>query len=142
MILFMHFALPSLLSFVLMASSFQSTPSSTKRIDYPQESFSIAVPTTWSEIESSVLDAMTATIRKAAPNAPEIKIRHGFKASTTSIPGYPWVAIILTDKRVDETMFEKMDWANRTVDELTKKWESSGGTLQKAQMNGMSYEKS
>lgn len=39
-------------------------------------------------------------------------------------------------------MFEKMDWANRTVDELTKKWESSGGTLQKAQMNGMSYEKS
>lgn len=39
-------------------------------------------------------------------------------------------------------MFEKMDWAHRTVDELTKKWESAGGTLEQAQMNNMSYDKS
>ena len=102
-----------------------------------QENFSIAVPATWNEIEPAVLAGMPAAIRQAAPNAPEIKIKHGFKTSATEVPSYPWVAIILTGDRVDEAMFEKMDWAIRSVDELTKKWQASGGTLGKAQMNSM-----
>ncbi len=48
---------------------------------------------------------------------------------------------MLTGDRVDEAMFEKMEWAYRSVDELSKKWQSSGGTLEKAQMNSMSYDK-
>ena len=72
---------------------------------------------------------------------PRLKIRHGFKASATTAPSYPWVAIILTGDRVDDAMFEKMDWAYRTVDDLTKKLESSGGTLEKSRMNSMSYDK-
>jgi hypothetical protein len=37
-------------------------------------------------------------------------------------------------------MFLNMESAYRAVDELTKKWESSGGTLQKGQMSNMSYD--
>jgi hypothetical protein len=42
-----------LLSFVLAASA-QTAPES-KRIDYPQDKFSIAVPSSWTEIDASVL---------------------------------------------------------------------------------------
>jgi hypothetical protein len=138
----MRALLSGLLNFVLMSSTLQSAPGNTRRIDYPQDNFSIAVPAAWSEIEPSVLAAMPAAIRQAAPNAPEIRIRHGFKASGTPGPSYPWVAIIITEQPVDEMTFEKMDWAHRTVDDLTKKWESAGGTLEQAQMNSMSYDKS
>ena len=130
-----------LLSFVLAATA-QSVPDNVRRVEYPQENFSIDVPAIWSEIDPSVLAAMPAAIRQAAPNAPEIKIRHGFKASAAAGPSYPWVAVVVTEDPVDEMMFEKMDWAYRTVDELTKKWQPAGGTLERAQMNNMTYDKS
>src|ERR1035441_4872635 len=134
-----HLAL--FLSFGLAAAPPQSNAANPRRVDYPQENFSIAVPATWSEIEPAVLAGMPALMRRAAPNAPEIRIQHGFKASETTTPGYPWVAIVLTGDRVDEAMFEKMDRAYRSVEELTRSWESSGGTLEKAEMNNMSYDK-
>jgi hypothetical protein len=111
-----------------------------RRVDYSQEAFSIAVPVTWSEIEPSVLAAMPAVIRQAAPNAPDIRIRHGFKAAAG--PSYPWVALIITEEPVDEMSFENMDWANRSVDRLLKNLESAGGKLERAKMNSMSYDKS
>jgi hypothetical protein len=122
---------------LVLASPQDSTPDGGRRFQYPQENFSIAVPAAWSEIESAMLAAMAAAMHQAAPSAPELKIRHAFKASST----YPWVAITFTVGRVDEAMFENMDLSNRTVDELIKIWESSGGTLEKAQMNSMSYDK-
>jgi hypothetical protein len=131
----------SLLSFVLVATA-QSVPDHVRRVEYPQENFSLAVPVTWTEIEASVLAAMPAAIRQAVPSAPEIKIRHGFKASATAGPSYPWIAVSLTDDPIDEMMFEKMEWADRTVDELTKKWQSAGGTLERAHMGNMWYDKS
>jgi hypothetical protein len=131
----------SLLSFVLVATA-QSVTDSVRRVDYPQENFSLAVPATWTEIEPSVLAAAPAAIRQAAPNAPEIRIRHGFKASATPGPSYPWIALIITEDPIDEMMFENMEWAHRTVDELSKKWQSAGGTLERARMNNMSYDKS
>ncbi len=76
----MRLLLLGLVSFVLMASPPQSAPDGVRRIAYPQEEFSMAVPATWREIEPSVLAAMPVAIRLAAPNAPEIKIRHGFNA--------------------------------------------------------------
>ena len=129
-----------LFSIALMTAQPQSAPDGVRRVDYPQEKFSVAIPVTWSEIETSVLAAMTTAIRQAAPNAPDIRIRHGFKP--VAGPSYPWVAIMITEEPVDELSFENMNWANRTVDRLLKEWESAGGTLEQAKMNSMSYDKS
>ena len=141
MIFRMRLALLLVVSFALSALPPQSSRGGVRRVDYSKENFSIAVPTTWSEIEPAVLAAMPDKIRQAAPSAPEFKISYGFRAYATPGPNYPWVAIIFTGDRVDETMFEKLEWASHTVDDLTKKWESSGGTLEKAQMKNMFYDK-
>ena len=112
-----------------------------KRTEYAQENFSIAVPSGWREIEPSALAAISAALPRVAANLPEIKIKHGFKETSGPNPSFPWVAIIFTNDRVDETMFGTMGLATRTIDELTRKWESSGGSLQSAAMNNMSYDK-
>lgn len=138
----MRVLLSGLLSFVLMTSRLQSAPEGARRIDYPQDRFSIAIPAAWSEIDPSFLAAMPTAIRQAAPNAPEIRVKHGFKASATLGISYPWVAIATTEEPVDEMMFEKMSYVYHTVDELIKKWESGGGTLEHAQLNSMSFDKS
>jgi len=82
----------SLLSLALVATA-QSVPDNVRRVAYPQENFSLAIPATWTEIEPTVLPV---TIRHAAPNTPEIKIRHGFKASAAAVLSYPWISVIIT----------------------------------------------
>jgi hypothetical protein len=137
-----------LLLVVSIASPQSPAPSANdavRRFDFPQESFSISVPANWSEIDSSTLSRMPGAIRRAAPNAPEFKISHGFRLSVASGPiGYPWAAVILTGDRVSDAAFENMDRAYRTVDEFNEKWQSPAprGTLQKAQFSNMYYDKS
>jgi hypothetical protein len=128
-----------LLSIALTASP-QTAPE-TKRIDYPQEKFSIAIPSSWTEIDLSVLATIPLSIRQILPNAPPIKIRYGFKSSSGPGLPYPWIAIIITDDPLNESMFENLEPAYRTIDELSRKLES-GGTLQRAQMSDMWYDKS
>ena len=130
----------SLLSLLSAASA--QTANDTKRIDYPQEKFSIAIPSSWIELDPSVIAAMPLAIRRVAPNAPEIKIRHGFKSSGAPGDSFPWVGIIVVDDPVDESTFENLEPPYRTIEELAKKWESGGGTLQRARLSGMWYDKS
>jgi hypothetical protein len=130
-----------LLSSGLVGVPLQSDTTNLRRVDYPQENFSIAIPATWNEIQPAALAGMQALIRQAVPNAPELRVQHGFRGSETTTPGYPWVAIAHTEGRVDESMFKKMDWAYDSVNELFRRLESSRGILEKAQLDSMSYDK-
>ena len=69
-----------------------ATPQTTRRIDFPAEKFSIAIPESWREIDSATLAIMSAAIPRA-PGIPEFKIRHGYTAQVAP-PIFPWVAPI------------------------------------------------
>lgn len=60
---------------------------------------------------------MAVATHQVVPNAPDIKMNHGFAPSTGILLStgilidYPWAAIILMEGKVDETKFENMEWA-------------------------------
>jgi hypothetical protein len=111
------------------------------QLNFPAENFSMGIPATWKEIDPAVLAKVPAAIRKAVPNAPELKINHGFMSPEGAGSGYPWVAVMITGDLMNDATFENMDWAYRSVDELSKKWKNPGGILQKTKMANMFYDK-
>jgi hypothetical protein len=113
------------------------------RFEYPAENFSIGLPATWREIDPATLGRMSSAAHLVAPNAPELRISHGYTSAGAPETGYPWVAVMLTDDQVSGLAFKNLESAQSTVNDLMKRWldPASGGIIQKAQMGTMSYDK-
>jgi len=124
---------------LIVFSFFAAAAQGPRRIEYPAEKFSIAIPATWGEIEPAALNLMSLALPRV-PNISDIKVRHGYTGSTAP-PLFPWVAVLITDQPVDEAMFEKLDGPRRAYEEAIGVLQSSNGVVQQARLNGMSYDK-
>jgi hypothetical protein len=114
-----------------------------RRVEYPAEGFSVAIPSAWQEVDSAGLARINAVVPKIVPNAPELKINHGFVPPGEAGFRFPWVALLRTDQRVSDAIFEDLGGAFRTLDEMTKKWTdpASGSLLESTQVKPMFYDK-
>ena|ERR1700722_16084822 len=122
-----------LLSFLLVAIRLQSAPDDGQRFNYPQDNFSIIVPAGWSEIEPAVLATLPTIMHQVIPNTPMMRPSHAFRSPTAT--AMPWAAIFLTHGPSVETMFDKPEFIQRSVDGLIKTW-----TADSAQSSHVSYD--
>lgn len=63
---------------------------------FVSEHIEISIPTGWVAIPRAELDAITATLQQAAPNAEPQRYQHGFQASASA--EYPRVLVQIKDK--------------------------------------------
>ena len=132
-----------ILQLVLGCNAYSQAPTeSLHRMNYASESFSIAVPATWNEMDPVVLAKITEMTRQIAPKAPVVKVNHGFTSSGRG-PVYPWVAVMVTSHQINDEMFRNMSTAYRTVEEFCKTLtdQASGGAIETAHVNQLFYDK-